>query len=207
MIFLISSAMAGCTSTHYRSSTDSEKLPGFFLSKKYVEQYGRVESNEIASYIELIISRLGLSSLKSKVIILASEKPIAFTPGGEYILLSKGLLRVLDNEAEFAFVLAHELGHLQYAHHQRAKEGDNGDERRELEFEADIFALKALKISGYALSAGPSAIKGVHLSAEGDLACYGDAFKRSERLSKGLGALGPGALNTRAYKRFISFLP
>jgi len=43
------------------------------------------------------------------------------TPGG-YVLVTSGLVRVLDNEAELAGVLAHEIAHIEEKHHLHAIE-------------------------------------------------------------------------------------
>lgn len=40
----------------------------------------------------------------------------AFTPGGGHVFVTTGLIRALDNEAQMAAVLAHELGHITESH-------------------------------------------------------------------------------------------
>jgi predicted Zn-dependent protease len=40
----------------------------------------------------------------------------AFTTGGGYVFVTAGLLGAMENEAQFAFVLAHEVGHIDRGH-------------------------------------------------------------------------------------------
>jgi predicted Zn-dependent protease len=49
--------------------------------------------------------------------VVESEDINAFAAPGGYVLLTKGLYRRLDNEAELAGVLAHEIGHVVRKHH------------------------------------------------------------------------------------------
>jgi predicted Zn-dependent protease len=72
------------------------------------------------------------------------------------VVLSKGLLGMLDTRAELAFVLAHELGHIVLGHNRRhdsARYALTGGAALqagiEREIEADNFALKLLSTSGY----------------------------------------------------------
>ena len=49
--------------------------------------------------------------------VIESEDINAFAAPGGYIFVTKGLYRTLDNEAELAGVLAHEIGHVLRKHH------------------------------------------------------------------------------------------
>ena len=42
----------------------------------------------------------------------------AFTPGGGYLFVNAGLLAAMENEAQFATVVAHEIGHIDRGHIQ-----------------------------------------------------------------------------------------
>lgn len=72
------------------------------------------------------------------------------------ITLTTGLLKLLRDRDELAFVLAHELGHL--------KEGGDdalGGEISEHEVSADMFAVGLLRQAGLEQSAGSSALRRV----------------------------------------------
>lgn len=49
--------------------------------------------------------------------VIDSDDINAFSAPGGYIFVTKGLYRELDNEAELAAVLGHEIGHVQQRHH------------------------------------------------------------------------------------------
>lgn len=54
--------------------------------------------------------------------ILNTEEPNAFATPGGYVFLSRGLLKLLRNEAELAAVLGHEIAHVSHRHALRALE-------------------------------------------------------------------------------------
>ena len=88
-----------------------------------------------------------------------ATEPIAVSAGGGVIVVSKGLLRRVTNESQFAFVLAHEIAHDCLNH----LEGDLNEARRnyEEEVEADSYALGLVALSGYDPRAAIGAL--VHL--------------------------------------------
>ena len=51
--------------------------------------------------------------------VLDDDDVNAFAAPSGYVLITKGLIGILKNEAELAGVLAHEVGHVQQQHHQR----------------------------------------------------------------------------------------
>ena len=51
--------------------------------------------------------------------VIESEDINAFAAPGGYIFVTKGLYRLLENEAQLAGVLAHEIGHVVKKHHMR----------------------------------------------------------------------------------------
>lgn len=57
--------------------------------------------------------------------VLADNDVNAFAAPGGYIFVTQGLLDMLDNEAELAGVLAHEIGHVTQKHHLAAVRSNN----------------------------------------------------------------------------------
>lgn len=55
-----------------------------------------------------------------RLIILDSDEINAFAAPGGFILVTRGMVRLCDNEDELAAVLAHEIGHVQYNHGLKA---------------------------------------------------------------------------------------
>ncbi len=57
--------------------------------------------------------------------VLADDDVNAFAAPGGYVFVTEGLLDMLDNEAELAGVLAHEIGHVTKKHHLNAVRNNN----------------------------------------------------------------------------------
>lgn len=74
--------------------------------QKYVNQVGR-----------WVASQTDRADLPWHFGVIDSEDLNAFAAPGGYVLLTKGLYRKLNNEAELAGVLAHEIGHVIKKHH------------------------------------------------------------------------------------------
>lgn len=112
----------------------------------------------ITSYFAEIRARLATrSKLKDgPTIVFASNTPFAYSVGNGVVVLSTRLLRSLSNEAELAFIIAHELGH-DVLHHE-----DRDEETYKLEEEADSFAVGAMALAGYDPRASLSALTNTH---------------------------------------------
>ena len=70
-------------------------------------------------YLNQLIFTLSLYSEKPfeyRVFLLEAEEPNAFALPGGVILISTGLLDVLETEGELVAVLAHEMGHIELSH-------------------------------------------------------------------------------------------
>ena len=74
--------------------------------QKYVNQVGR-----------WVASQSDRADLPWHFGVIESEDLNAFAAPGGYVLITKGLYRKLNNEAELAGVLAHEIGHVTRKHH------------------------------------------------------------------------------------------
>ena len=74
--------------------------------QKYVNQVGR-----------WVASQSDRADLPWHFGVIDSEDLNAFAAPGGYVLITKGLYRQLNNEAELAGVLAHEIGHVTRKHH------------------------------------------------------------------------------------------
>lgn len=70
--------------------------------------------NRVGTWVALQGERGGLNW---RFGVIESDDINAFAAPGGYIFLTKGLYRRLNNEAELAGVLAHEIGHVQRKHH------------------------------------------------------------------------------------------
>lgn len=89
------------------------------VADKEVQQY----VNRIGRWISLHSER---PNLPWTFAVLDHEDVNAFAAPGGYIVLTKGMLLKLRNEAELAGVLAHEIGHIVRKHHLNAIQSSSG---------------------------------------------------------------------------------
>jgi predicted Zn-dependent protease len=85
---------------------------------------GVYPDRETTAYLEGIVRRLGAGShrprIPYRITLLDSSVPNAFALPGGQVFLTRGLLARLDEEAWFAFVVAHEIGHVNHRHAVKA---------------------------------------------------------------------------------------
>lgn len=86
------------------------------------------------------------------ILIVASGQGIAVTSPDAEILLSTTFLSAISTEAEFLFVVAHELAHTLLKHTARAQDQNQAELsafQQQAELEADRFAVQLLIRAGY----------------------------------------------------------
>lgn len=103
-------------------TSDAEEIS---MGKSYrpviVQQFsGAYPDAELQSYMGSIVLGMAHSSVRPELpwtfTIVNSSEPNAFAvPGGE-VYMTRGLLWRLDDEAEFAVVMGHEIGHVEHRH-------------------------------------------------------------------------------------------
>jgi predicted Zn-dependent protease len=80
-----------------------------------------VRDDKLQRYVNLVGNWVALQSGRKEIAwhfgVLDTEDINAFAAPGGYIFLTKGLYRRLNNEAELAGVLAHEIAHVTRKHH------------------------------------------------------------------------------------------
>lgn len=97
------------------------------LYAKMMEEGAAYDDPELQAYVERIGQRLVANSdaPDDTFIFTVIDSPDinAFATPGGYIYVNRGLLAYLDNEAELAGVLSHEIAHVTANHHGRQKSG------------------------------------------------------------------------------------
>ena len=98
------------------------------------------------------------------VTIVRSPLPNAFALGNDNIVVSSGLLDMLDSRDELAFVLAHELAHFQLGHIRHALTGGSAEPQTspnllQRELDADSRARTMLRGAGFDERAGKELLK------------------------------------------------
>ncbi len=101
-------------------SLEEELEIGEKAARQIEEQVGLVKDESIRAYIEEVGARVAAKSPRQEVTYrfntLDLEVPNAFTLPGGYIYVSRGLLALVNSEAELANVLGHEVGHVAARH-------------------------------------------------------------------------------------------
>ncbi len=101
-------------------SEDDEKKIDEEAARQVESQLGLVEDPELTAYVDQIGQALARKSPRQDVRyrfhVVAMEEPNAFALPGGNIYVSRGLLALLNNEAELANVLGHEIGHVAARH-------------------------------------------------------------------------------------------
>jgi len=104
-------------------STEEEIALGAEAKPELINEYGgQVESTELREYVSTIGHRLSrytevdYPDLPWEFIVLDSPVINAFALPGGKVFVSKGLLSHMDNEAQLAAVLGHEIGHVTAQH-------------------------------------------------------------------------------------------
>lgn len=118
-----------------------------------VLKYGQVNSEIFDKRINIVLQKLLWNKPFPNVIVLHSSLASAGTAGGGVIVITDLLLEKLSKEDELAFVLAHEIGHMNLSHHKSNKS------RYDIELEADLYAKKLLLNAGFSLKIALGALE------------------------------------------------
>ena len=101
--------------------TDSEERQlGGDISAQLREKYGVVQDSNVHKYVTLVGSLLASSSSRPNLqwtfVVLDTDGVNAFAAPGGFIHVTRGALALIQNEAELADVLGHEIGHITEKH-------------------------------------------------------------------------------------------
>jgi predicted Zn-dependent protease len=100
---------------------EEEKTIGGSLAIQVFNRFGGLyDDPELQRYITLVGQSLADVSDRPELdyhfAVVNSEHPNAFATPGGYVFVSIGLLRTLENEAQLAGVLGHEIAHITHRH-------------------------------------------------------------------------------------------
>jgi predicted Zn-dependent protease len=101
------------------SESDELKL-GEQTDAEIVQEHGVYRDPQVTSYLNGICQRLGRLShrpdLNYQLRVLDVAVVNAFAAPGGYVYFTRGILATLDNEAELAGIMGHEIGHIAARH-------------------------------------------------------------------------------------------
>jgi predicted Zn-dependent protease len=102
-------------------SLEEENRIGRQISGNLLGAVPLVRDDALQRYVNLVGNWVALQSGRSEITwrfgVLDTEDINAFAAPGGYIFVTKGLYRLLDNEAQLAGVLGHEIAHVTKKHH------------------------------------------------------------------------------------------
>ena len=135
----------------------SAQMAGRVLSPRYVqeaqqdhpkldEEFGGAETGSRAAYVDGVGRRVaaysGVTPRAYRFTLLNSAVENAFAVPGGYVYITRQLMGIINDEAELAFVVGHETGHIAGNHHQRHGTSDDRCRRR---FGGDIPEIRHFK--------------------------------------------------------------
>lgn len=100
---------------------EKEKEIGFGIAATVIGRYHMVNDPALTHYVNLVGQAVAQQSVRGDEVqfrfgVLDTDDVNAFAAPGGFILVTRGALALMDNEAELAGVLAHEVGHVDQKH-------------------------------------------------------------------------------------------
>src|SRR5882757_4500620 len=90
-----------------------------------IQFYDLYEDQGVQDYVQSVGAKVAaqtpIANWNFKFFVLDDDEVNAFTPGGGYVYIHRGLMNYLNSEAELASVLGHEIGHDVARHPARAQ--------------------------------------------------------------------------------------
>jgi predicted Zn-dependent protease len=104
-------------------SMQGEKETSRRYYQEIIRAYGLYEDQALQDYVQMVGEKIAKNShlpdWEWKFTVLDDESINAFTTGGGYVYVHRGLLSYMTSEAELAGVLGHEIGHVTARHPAR----------------------------------------------------------------------------------------
>ncbi|MEP5569558.1 MAG: M48 family metalloprotease [Halioglobus sp.] len=104
-------------------SPEQETEAGSAMSQKVADQIGVYNDPDLAQYLESVgqrlVNSLGETPYTFQFVVVDQFEPNAFATPGGFVYVSRGLMAQMNDEAELAGVLAHEISHVTQRHHVR----------------------------------------------------------------------------------------
>lgn len=101
-------------------SEEQEIAMGREAHPEILSEFGRVERDQLQNYVDGVGQKLAVISHRPRLQwhFTVVDEPVvnAFALPGGYIYLTRGILAYMNNEAEMAGVLGHEIGHVTARH-------------------------------------------------------------------------------------------
>src|SRR2546430_8653330 len=97
------------------TSVKGEQEQAKRIHLEIIQFYGLYEDQAVQDYVQSVGAKVAaqtpIANWNFKFFVLDDDEVNAFTPGGGYVYIHRGLMNYLNSEAELASVLGHEIGH------------------------------------------------------------------------------------------------
>ena len=101
----------------------AEIAEGAKAHQQVLQEYGAYANPRLQAYVDELGQKLARQSHRSNLTwtftVLDSPEVNAFALPGGYVYVTRGIMAYLDNEAELAGVMGHEIGHVTARHGAR----------------------------------------------------------------------------------------
>ena len=102
-----------------RITPQAERL-GWAIAARLVNEYGLVENAGVRTYLTyvalLVLENSHSYSTPMQIHILDTDKVAGYACPNGFIFVTKGALKIMRSESEFAYFIAHELTHITFQH-------------------------------------------------------------------------------------------
>ncbi len=118
----IAAVSAAAPAQNFAGLSQRDRQIGAEAHKEIVQQFGGKVEGPIADYVRGVGTRIAMASVPGSrpqdwtVTVLNSPVPNAMATPGGYLYITRGLLAMMNSEAELASVMGHEAGHVAARH-------------------------------------------------------------------------------------------
>jgi predicted Zn-dependent protease len=208
LFLVVAGYLAACGGHSSRGPANFRQ--GALLKQNLLNEYKEIDGQKERAFLDYLAKRLEAalrtgrpnSDSQFTFALLRAGQPFAVWAGSGWIAVSSALVRRLSNEAELAFVLAHEIGHEELGH----TPADDSEKAYDQELAADTFGLGLMALAGYDPRAAQDALMHSHMAGHfGQSGPYPSLSERAVNLQNELQRVhwnGLGTVDRRDYQKF-----